>query len=241
MTDEKALLAAIRAEPDNDAPRLVYADWLDDHANHDRAEFIRLECEIHALLTPEGDAPDEWEQPRFRSLEDRAGELWNANTGRWFPGLTTSTQEVETSRGFPQHITLSARRFIEHGDKIFAVAPTIEDVLLDRLGRNTPALAACPALAHVRDLTFFETPFRAREAEQFFASPHLSNLRSFDIGFTDPQMGPRGAQALVGCRSLGPLERLDISNHAVYDEGATALLNSERLAGLRAFASATTA
>jgi uncharacterized protein (TIGR02996 family) len=28
MSDAAALLAAIRAAPDDDAPRLVYADWL---------------------------------------------------------------------------------------------------------------------------------------------------------------------------------------------------------------------
>jgi uncharacterized protein (TIGR02996 family) len=31
MTDEKALLATILAEPDDDAPRLVYADWLSEN------------------------------------------------------------------------------------------------------------------------------------------------------------------------------------------------------------------
>jgi uncharacterized protein (TIGR02996 family) len=41
MTDETALIAAICARPDDDTPRLVYADWLDDHGWEDRADFIR--------------------------------------------------------------------------------------------------------------------------------------------------------------------------------------------------------
>src|SRR5215217_5840813 len=45
MSDAAALLAAIRAAPDDDAPRLVYADWLDEHGQPERAEFIRLQCE----------------------------------------------------------------------------------------------------------------------------------------------------------------------------------------------------
>jgi uncharacterized protein (TIGR02996 family) len=45
MTDA-ALLAAIRAAPDDDAPRLVYADWLDEHGQPERAEFIRVQCEL---------------------------------------------------------------------------------------------------------------------------------------------------------------------------------------------------
>ena len=32
MTDHEALLASILTAPDDDAPRLVYADWLDEHA-----------------------------------------------------------------------------------------------------------------------------------------------------------------------------------------------------------------
>ncbi len=46
--DETALLAAIRAAPDDDTVRLVYADWIDEHrdAERDRAtsEYIRLAC-----------------------------------------------------------------------------------------------------------------------------------------------------------------------------------------------------
>jgi uncharacterized protein (TIGR02996 family) len=40
------LLAAVLDSPSDDAPRLVYADWLDEHGQADRAEFIRLQCEM---------------------------------------------------------------------------------------------------------------------------------------------------------------------------------------------------
>jgi len=46
VNDASALLAAIRAAPDDDAPRLVYADWLDEHGEMERAEFIRVQCEL---------------------------------------------------------------------------------------------------------------------------------------------------------------------------------------------------
>jgi uncharacterized protein (TIGR02996 family) len=42
--DELALLEAIHADPRNDAPRLVYADWLDKNGHPEYAEFIRLQC-----------------------------------------------------------------------------------------------------------------------------------------------------------------------------------------------------
>lgn len=49
MTTEEALLAAVWANPHDDLPRLVYADWLDetgDPAKAARAEFIRVQCEL---------------------------------------------------------------------------------------------------------------------------------------------------------------------------------------------------
>jgi uncharacterized protein (TIGR02996 family) len=52
MSDVAALLAAIRAAPDDDAPRLVYADWLDEHGQPERAEFIRLQIELARKESP---------------------------------------------------------------------------------------------------------------------------------------------------------------------------------------------
>lgn len=44
MTEREAFLAAIRAAPDDDLPRLVFADWLDEQGEGERAEFIRSQC-----------------------------------------------------------------------------------------------------------------------------------------------------------------------------------------------------
>ena len=41
MNDEAAFLAAILADPDDDAPRLVFADWLDERGDC-RGEWLRL-------------------------------------------------------------------------------------------------------------------------------------------------------------------------------------------------------
>ena len=52
MSDATALLAAIRAAPDDDAPRLIYADWLDEHGQPERAEFIRVQIELARHESP---------------------------------------------------------------------------------------------------------------------------------------------------------------------------------------------
>jgi uncharacterized protein (TIGR02996 family) len=53
MTTSPDLLAAILAAPNDDLPRLIYADWLDEHGESKRAEFIRRQID-----DPEA---DQWE------------------------------------------------------------------------------------------------------------------------------------------------------------------------------------
>ncbi len=46
MLEREPFLTAIFADPANDLLRLAFADCLDDHGEHNWAEFIRLDCEI---------------------------------------------------------------------------------------------------------------------------------------------------------------------------------------------------
>ncbi len=43
MPDRESFVAAIAAAPEDDLPRLVFADYLDEHGEPERAEFIRLQ------------------------------------------------------------------------------------------------------------------------------------------------------------------------------------------------------
>ncbi len=45
--ERQAFHAAIWQAPDDDLPRLVYADWLDERNEHDAANFLRLLCAVH--------------------------------------------------------------------------------------------------------------------------------------------------------------------------------------------------
>jgi len=49
MSDELAFLRTIAANPDDDVSRLVFADWLDEHDQSERAEFIRAQIELATL------------------------------------------------------------------------------------------------------------------------------------------------------------------------------------------------
>jgi uncharacterized protein (TIGR02996 family) len=48
MSDEEALLAAIEQDPDDDATRLVYADWLEEQGDI-RGEYLRLEHQLRTI------------------------------------------------------------------------------------------------------------------------------------------------------------------------------------------------
>ena len=74
MTDAAALLAAIRHAPDDDAPRLVYADWLEEHGQPERAEFIRVQVESANLP---------WDDQRWNPLSEKAKKLLEARGEEW--------------------------------------------------------------------------------------------------------------------------------------------------------------
>ena len=49
MNDRERFLAAICAVPQDDHPRRAFSDWLEEHGEVERAEFIRVQCRIAAL------------------------------------------------------------------------------------------------------------------------------------------------------------------------------------------------
>jgi len=93
----RGLLAAVKAAPDDDLPRLVLADWLEEHDSPDWAEFIRSQCMLdrfpHAAriradtyTDAEGVLPD-WQQPLTAAR--RAFELWPTVARTIFDDLAT--------------------------------------------------------------------------------------------------------------------------------------------------------
>jgi len=87
----------VHATPADDLPRLVLADWLEEHGEPERAEFIRVQCELerhpHAdRLRDDTFTDDEGVRPEFErgvALLRRERELW----GR----LTVGNELVENS------------------------------------------------------------------------------------------------------------------------------------------------
>ena len=93
---DDAFLRAIRADPEADLPRLVYADWLDEHDDPARAEFVRVQCEL-AKLADHDDA--------YAALEDREHELLAEHEAKWL-GDGPTPDEWTFRRGFVDEVRL---------------------------------------------------------------------------------------------------------------------------------------
>jgi uncharacterized protein (TIGR02996 family) len=157
-----AMLRAVLAAPEDDGPRLVMADWLEEHGESDRAEFIRVQCqqELEPVQSPE-----------WLRLVDRSRELlpdsqrglvrfWEwFGTGWWqaWGGLTEVALEkgyfvvgragvpsrrwsLRVARGFVGEVILPPSEWIKYGRSMVAYHPITRVDLTataPRLGANT--------------------------------------------------------------------------------------------------------
>src|SRR5262249_36066384 len=105
---------AIRDDPDDASLRLIYADWLDDHGEAERAEFIRLQCDL--ADGPEPLAGD----PRSA----RADDLWRRRGWDWIGGVVPALADRwEVRRGFVERIDLDPITLAVNAEKLLRAAP----------------------------------------------------------------------------------------------------------------------
>jgi uncharacterized protein (TIGR02996 family) len=81
MSDEAAFLDAIRSAPADDAPRLIYADWLDEQGDA-RAEYVRLAHAVAVRLRQ--NLPYDDLACRLRELSAALHRGWREAVGRRF-------------------------------------------------------------------------------------------------------------------------------------------------------------
>ncbi|MBN9122735.1 MAG: ribosomal protein L7/L12 [Planctomycetes bacterium] len=81
MSEEAAFLAALRANPADDTTRLVYADWLDEHGEAAKAEYLRL---VAAVAHAGGDLTDRPEGGALAALAPALTDDWRFATGSRF-------------------------------------------------------------------------------------------------------------------------------------------------------------
>ncbi len=143
--DWEALLRSVVAASADDLPRLVAADWLDEHDDPDRAELIRVQCEL--THTPRTDRKRRaeliWREEAL--LHSPTGGLmwaWEAcpnivrfnfsGEGTSFHGLgLDGAERVRFSRGFPESVVCPAADWLAHGKMALPRQP-IQEVILQR-------------------------------------------------------------------------------------------------------------
>jgi uncharacterized protein (TIGR02996 family) len=147
--NDAAFLQAIREHPDDDTHRLVYADWLDENGNPERAEFIRVQTELARL--------DEFD-PRVPPLRQREHSLRTGQLAAWGAVLGDLVLGFEFDRGIPANAILTAQAFLANADRLFRVFPG-RGVRLMSVYKHSRALASSPHLAGLTLLDLGGNPF----------------------------------------------------------------------------------
>ena len=170
MTDEDAFVRAICEAPEDDTPRLVFADWLQENRDTARAEFIRTQVELARL-----DAAD----PRREPLAKRERELWaKRHAWRRLPAEWLRQGLGEYRRGFLWRWVGTVDLYLSRAADLWRDGP-IGELSLNGRNRHLVRLAECPHLAAIRGLTL-QVAGRIRDGGFALAgSPHLAGLESF--------------------------------------------------------------
>jgi len=208
MTTADALLAAVIASPDDDLPRLVFADWLDENGDPDRAEFIRLQI-AHARGTL-----DLGGLVREKVLLQTHTAVWLAPM--WAGGGALSTRRTHGvfRRGFVDAVWMPAGWFVLYGDRLFAVAPVTElRVIFDHPGLEYSQFTESPHLARLRALDVCDHRFGAKGVEDLFHFSCWQGLRVLRLPGCN--IDEQAAESL--CATSLRLDALDLQYNPLTD------------------------
>jgi uncharacterized protein (TIGR02996 family) len=187
VTDRDALFAAILAHPDEDTPRLAFADWLEEHGDAPYAAFIRKQIELAKV--PEWDPL--WVRTKYLDPSTISGDEWPRPEVQHPISWGGPLRRSAFRRGFPSAIT--AYRAAPLRDKLadlVKLAP-VEEVTWYGAGpseRGLPewaALVADPVFARVRSLTPALGSLSVDDIRELHDSPHAAGLRELNMSTCD--------------------------------------------------------
>jgi uncharacterized protein (TIGR02996 family) len=226
MSDESGFLRAILDDPDDDTHRLVYADWLDEHGQPERAAFLRgqVKCDrfhrLEAML-------DDWHWEAYRENMDRV----------WGPSRV-AVIDMQTELAFlseeggdlglidhePNTLLWSHRKSWERRVKSLVDACDFRRGLIERV-RLTPQTLLRNAeklfrLAPILDLTLVPTgEDDGALMKKVFALPQLAQLTHLHIAGFDGEESERIAHAIADASHLSRLSSLWLESCHIHDSG----------------------
>lgn len=206
MNEHRAFLNAIHERLDDDAPRLMYADWLTEQGQSERGEFIHIQCELARM---------EYDDPRRPDFEARQWELLLEYNQPWAGSLADLTLAWTFRRGFIEAVTLRTARFLAEGRGLFATEHPIREVRLTSLAEHVVALfEECDLLKRLTTLDLRRNHLHDQGCERLAGSPHLSGLRRLNL--RDNGVSARGLVPLIESTHLPSLDALDLSENRTY-------------------------
>ncbi len=243
MTPEDAFVADIQEHPDDDTPRLILADWLEDRGapgDADRAEFIRVQCQRASLV--EGNTEERALRHRAEQLLQIHWDNWvrplgqlvgRSHTEHWLAGDYHPEAVHKFRRGFLYVLDLPARRFLDHAGEILRLAP-IRHVRFFAAGAVAGELAGCPHLRWLERIDFvdyFIEPIDSSGMAALAQSPYLGALRG--LGLYRNNLGDAGVEALAAARWLPGVLVLELGENGMSARGAIALARAPSFRPLR--------
>ncbi|WP_439625262.1 TIGR02996 domain-containing protein [Gemmata sp.] len=203
-----ALYRAICAEPDEDTPRLAFADLVEEEGDAPRAAFIRAQVALARVAEYDPLAV------ATRQHNPDAFHGWAmAHTLPPVPG-GYGWHKFAFRRGLPWMAGVSSlAAFVAGGESVFDAAP-VQALSVDPRDRpDLSALAAWPHLARVRRLEFTHGWFGADAVAQLGDSPHAANL--VELALEHDGVTAAGLEALAESAVFPRLEALELRSNAV--------------------------
>jgi uncharacterized protein (TIGR02996 family) len=219
------LLADVKDQPDDDTPRLILADWLQDQGDP-RGELIHLQV-VRAGLT--------LDDPRHDELLRRERQILRRHALDWLGPLADLAAGWEFSRGFIR-LRARCRNFLVPA--VFDLATDdrflwVEGLALTNLlPEHVGWLADSPLLARLVHLDLSDNNLGDGGLARLLEARDSVTLHTLRLARTG--IGGRGVVALARCPRLCYLRVLDLRRNRWVDEagGVVALAQSPYLRGL---------
>jgi uncharacterized protein (TIGR02996 family) len=206
----EALDRAICAQPDEDTPRLAYADLIEEEGEGDatRAAFIR--AQVALARVPEFDPVH---------IATRQANPGAVNGHAMTDALPRPLPDgygwhaFEFRRGFPWKVGVRSSVAFDADGAIFDVAPIQALDIGATARRDFDRLADWPHLARIRRLEFSTARFGADEAERLGHLNHTERLS--ELSFEFDGISAEGLSALVRSPLFARLTELDFRSNAM--------------------------